>query len=101
MGGVGDMSNEELFKQALNEGLNRCIEKEVGSEPYEPSERMKRFGEALKKYDIDPTGAILLPGFPERCEGNGKHPKYECCCDECDYLALCVGKGSDEEKEEN
>ena len=37
----------------------------------------------------DCTGAILAPGRPQECEGNGENPQYECCCDECDYLMLC------------
>ena len=91
------MSNEELFKQALNEGINRRIDRELGdAEPVEPSERMKRFGEALKRSTIDVTGATLLPGFPEKCEGNGKHPNYECCCDECDYLKICLEAGKEQ-----
>ena len=40
------------------------------------------------------TGAVLKPGDPEHCEGNGKRlnvdgDPIECCCDECDYLQLC------------
>ena len=32
----------------------------------------------------------LIPGDPDgACLGNGTHEGYECCCDECDYLALC------------
>ena len=38
---------------------------------------------------IDVTGAELHPGDPERCQGNGEHPDFECCCDECDYLQQC------------
>lgn len=84
------MNDKELFKQALEEGVSRRIEREIeGSEPYDPSERMKRFGEALKRCEVDPTGATLLPGFPEKCEGNGEHPDYECCCDECDHFLKC------------
>ena len=42
----------------------------------------------------DVTGAILSPGKPEICEGNGFHinvdgDAVECACDECDYLQLC------------
>lgn len=61
---------------------------------WEPSEREERFKKALFNHQIDPTGALLLPGYPEKCEGNGKHPDYECCCDECDYLALCTDESS-------
>ena len=40
---------------------------------------------------IDPcTGIMLTPGYHgESCLGNGEHPEYECCCDECDYYLLC------------
>ena len=40
---------------------------------------------------IDPgTGILLTPGFHgEGCLGNGLHPGYECCCDECDYYLIC------------
>ena len=90
------MNGKKLFKQALEESVSRRIERELeGVEPVEPSERMKRFGEALKRFEVDPTGALLLPGFPEKCEGNGKHPNYECCCYECDYLKLCLEAGKE------
>lgn len=23
------------------------------------------------------------------CLGNGEHPEYECCCDECNYFLFC------------
>ena len=39
--------------------------------------------------DVDPSGAVLRPGRPNRCQGNGRHPDFECCCDECDWLMLC------------
>lgn len=39
---------------------------------------------------IDPwTGALLHPGVPDRCPGNGQDPDYEICCDECDYFLEC------------
>ncbi len=38
---------------------------------------------------IDVTGAELKPGDPEHCQGNGEHPDFECCCDECDYYLAC------------
>ena len=31
----------------------------------------------------------LMPGKPDECQGNGQHPDFECCCDECDYYMLC------------
>lgn len=59
-------------------------------EIYVPSERMERFKKAMFRFEKDPvSGAIILPGCPERCEGNGKNPKYEICCDECDYYLEC------------
>ena len=46
-----------------------------------------------KIYDI--TGVELTPGDMEKCLGNGEHLDdngnvIECCCDECDYLILCL-----------
>ena len=40
---------------------------------------------------IDPcTGIVLTPGpHGMDCQGNGDHPEYECCCDECDYYLHC------------
>lgn len=38
---------------------------------------------------IDITGAELAPGDPENCQGNGEHPDFEICCDECDYYLAC------------
>lgn len=31
----------------------------------------------------------LTPGKPDECQGNGQHPDYECCCDNCDYYLAC------------
>ena len=39
---------------------------------------------------MDPTGVPLRPSWQgRRCKGNGFHPEYECCCDECDYFLGC------------
>lgn len=38
---------------------------------------------------IDPTGAILAPGRPDLCEGNGEDPRYEICCDNCEHYLTC------------
>lgn len=39
---------------------------------------------------IDVTGTPLTPSNQgKRCLGNGEHPSYECCCDECDYYLKC------------
>ena len=38
---------------------------------------------------LDITGAKLVPEDPKRCQGNGEHPFFECCCDECDYYIDC------------
>lgn len=39
---------------------------------------------------IDPTtGALLWPGAPDRCPGNGADPDYEICCDNCNYFLEC------------
>ena len=31
------------------------------------------------------------------CLGNGENPKYECCCDECDYFLYCFPQFDDED----
>lgn len=40
---------------------------------------------------VDPcTGILLNPSHHGKaCNGNGEHPEYECCCDECDYYLYC------------
>ena len=43
----------------------------------------------VKKKIIDSTGAELRPGDPENCQGNGKDPRFEICCDECDFYLDC------------
>ncbi|MBP3494968.1 MAG: hypothetical protein J6K52_02055 [Clostridia bacterium] len=45
---------------------------------------------------IDVTAVELTPGNLSACLGNGEHLDeeenlIECCCDECDYLILCLG----------
>ena len=45
---------------------------------------------------IDVTGIELTPGNGGKdCKGNGIHfdengNRYECCCDECDYMLCCI-----------
>lgn len=44
---------------------------------------------------IDVTGVELIPGNMSDCLGNGEHLDkdgnlIECCCDECNYLILCL-----------
>jgi hypothetical protein len=39
--------------------------------------------------ELDPTGAELMPGDPECCQGNGEDPRFEICCDECDHYLAC------------
>ena len=48
----------------------------------------------------DVTGTLICPGLPKICLGSGHFPGFECCCDECDHLALCVADGEREEREE-
>ena len=43
----------------------------------------------LPEVDIDPTGAELRPGRPDICQGNGEHPDFEICCDNCDWFLDC------------
>ena len=50
----------------------------------------------VKKKVIDVTGVELTPGEPDVCLGNGEQG-YECCCDECDYLALCLPEFCEED----
>ena len=40
---------------------------------------------------IDPSTGTKLTPSPQgkECLGNGQHPEYECCCDECDYFLEC------------
>ncbi len=43
-----------------------------------------------RKPIIDVSGTPLTPSWQGRkCLGNGEHPEYECCCDECDYYLKC------------
>lgn len=40
---------------------------------------------------IDITGTVLTPGNRgKNCLGNGLHPDWECCCDECNYMLCCL-----------
>lgn len=40
---------------------------------------------------IDITGTVLTPGSCGKdCLGNGLHPEFECCCDECNYFLCCM-----------
>lgn len=59
---------------------------------------------ALRHAVKDSTGAVLLPGFPEGCQGNSKHADFECRCDACDHFLTCfpeaVPKEDDDVEEE-
>ena len=55
---------------------------------------------ALRHAVKDSTGAVLLPGFPEGCQGNGKHADFECCCDGCDHFAACFPEAMPKEDED-
>lgn len=53
-------------------------------------------GEGLTMKQIkDITGAILSPGNPDKCQGNGDNKTFGCCCDECDYFLLCYPQIAD------
>ena len=54
-----------------------------------------------EKKIIDPTGAELRPGDPRNCQGNGQHPDYECCCDECDHYIDCFPEWDAEKEDED
>ena len=45
----------------------------------------------MKEDLTDPaTGILLTPSDRGgECLGNGEHPGYECCCDECDHYLFC------------
>lgn len=38
---------------------------------------------------IEPDGLELKPSNPEECPGNGKHPVFECRCENCDFFLDC------------
>ena len=43
-----------------------------------------------KRQIIDVSGTPLTPSLQgKHCLGNGEHPQYECCCEECDYFLKC------------
>ena len=48
-------------------------------------------GESMRKKQIlDETGMLMTPSRQgKHCLGNGEHPEYECCCDECNYFLYC------------
>lgn len=50
---------------------------------------MNEFEETVPEKVTDVTGAVLTPGKPAQCQGNGEDEEFECCCDECDWLMLC------------
>lgn len=73
---INQDENIALFKQALIEGISRRIERELAEADL-----------------IDPTGIVLTPGGD--CLGDGTHidangKQIECCCDECNYLQICL-----------
>ena len=36
------------------------------------------------------TGILLTPSHHGAlCLGNGEHPGFECCCEECDFYLTC------------
>lgn len=51
----------------------------------------------MQKVDIDPTGAELHPGNPDSCQGNGNHPDFEICCDNCNWFLACFPQFSRKE----
>lgn len=43
-----------------------------------------------------PNDSPLTPGnHGKDCPGNGNHPGYECCCDNCDHFLVCFPEWSD------
>ena len=53
----------------------------------------------IPKKVIDVTGIELTPANPSVCLGNSEQG-FECCCDECDYLARCFPQFDLKSKEE-
>lgn len=45
--------------------------------------------EQIPETVLDSSGAVLTPGKPKTCEGNGSHEGYEICCDECNWFLAC------------
>lgn len=45
--------------------------------------------EKLPETFPDDSGAVLTPGRPQTCEGNGKDERFEICCDECNWFLAC------------
>ena len=45
--------------------------------------------EPIPETALDSSGAVLTPGKPKTCEGNGSHSGYEICCDECNWFLAC------------
>lgn len=45
-------------------------------------------------------GLEFSPGDPAECQGNGKHPGFECCCDNCDYFQECFPNWKEELQED-
>ena len=69
---------------ALNENLKGFETKTKAIEAWNSG-----LNTVLPDFDIDPTGTTLRPGRPETCQGNGKHPGIESCCDNCSYYLAC------------
>ena len=69
----------------------RTDDEKIDAVAAEILERCRPAFEALASdgHENDITGAELEPGDPERCQGNGEHPGFECCCDECDHYLSC------------
>lgn len=57
-----------------------------------PAVVAKEAEDFLARSVIDVTGIELAPGDPEHCQGNGKEDPMSCCCDACDYLAVCYAQ---------
>jgi len=78
---VNKSDNEmELFKKALIAVFAEKFDRECAVVE----------GEFELPHAKDPaTGTSLCPGHPKICLGAGWIEDFECCCDECDYLAEC------------
>lgn len=90
--------------EATTKELRRCLHVISESKPYRnrhsEDRRVYIKAELLPKSDPS-TGIVLTPSFHgEQCQGNGEHPRVECCCDECDNYLSCFPEFVQERKED-
>ena len=91
------MTEIELFKQALNEGVSNKFDKlAVQAEGIELPPRKPMWWDDDYDPDVDDpmkdliTPSTLNPEDPESCFGNGSHEGYRFMCCECPYGETCA-----------